>query len=61
MIPEYMLEQVFSTDDKRYLAILRLGKVEPSTLCGRRSNGATGRVHPCDCQECRDVADRPEG
>ncbi len=56
MIPEYLLEQVFSNDDKRHLAILRLGKVNSSTLCGLPSGKATDRVHPCDCQECRNVA-----
>lgn len=59
MIPEYMLEQVFSEDDKRHLAILRLGEIETSTLCGLPSGEVTSRVHPCDCRECRDVAHRP--
>ncbi len=60
MIPAYMLEQVFSKDDKRHLAVLRLGKIEEWTLCGLQSGEATGRVHPCDCQECREVAYRPD-
>ena len=56
MIPAYLLEQVFSTDRKRHLAITRLGKVEPSTLCGLSNEGATDRVHPCDCDKCKAIA-----
>lgn len=56
MIPENLLEQVYSIDGKRHLAIMRLGKVEDSTLCGLSTRGNTGRVHPCNCDECRKVA-----
>ena len=56
MIPAYLLDQVFSDDKKRHLAIMRLSEVEPTTLCGLPNKGSTNRVHPCDCDECRKVA-----
>lgn len=48
MIPEYLLDQVFSTDEKRHLATD--GR---ETLCGLPNKGSTDRIHPCDCEECR--------
>lgn len=63
MIPAYMLEQVYSNDGKRHLAVLddglREGGIHPTTLCGCVSGPPTGRIYPCDCQECLNVY-RPE-
>lgn len=56
MIPNNLLEQVYASDDKRHLAGTKFGEVEETTLCGQPSGKLTGRIHPCDCDECRAIA-----
>ena len=57
MIQAYMCEQVFSTDDKRHLSVIRNDKPERATLCGLPSGKVTGRVHPCNCIKCRELVE----